>query len=295
MRSQRTRRQRGGNEIEIEAAKRTLIRAGVIVRNMDDKLKASIGEARLLKRAVAEGAAANAAAQTRLAGISRGLDKAARTRPEAKQISFDARKAEKVATKLAATVAKVKELGAQLRAAKNDLGLAEDAVRRAEADTATLRDELRKAGAARAAAALEPLVATADQLMVTMRALNRDVGPFLRGFDWARWQPRNARLWPALRPVYAALGEADPAPGSTFAVAPPRIRGLAEGFVGQINASVPRTLQANIDATAHDVRALHDALTSTLAAVQPRRRGGGRKTRRRVRFKGIRRSRRSSR
>jgi len=279
--------QQGGASKTANAHLKMLKRASGVIKELDRELKVGLGQTQLLKRAVAECAAANSAVSAKLRAVSKELSSRANTPSGTRATVRSATKLQQIAAKLSKTLEESQQLRQHLREARNDLGEAQDAVLRARTESKELRDELRRAGAARAEAALRPL---ADEIRALQPLTNRiqdQIRTFHEEVNWRNWRPRAGELGRALQPIYDQLPANTPGMGNvTAANAPPQIKAVLQAVSNKFATVLPHDLDPQLQELQRELRTLTDSVTASLRAVERMPgdvRGGGGKRRRTVR------------
>jgi ABC-type transporter Mla subunit MlaD len=254
-----------------------------VIGQLDKELRASLGRTELLRRAVQECGQANAAIGAQLRTLSRHMSRKQKATPIVKTTLDNSGKLQKLAGKLTKTLEDTRGLRDNLRAARNELGAARDDAARAHAETAELRDELRRAGAARAEAVLEPLVGHIRAMQPHIDAVTTALHHYRESLNWKNWHPQRAGtdLYTALEPVYRQLGitATSNTPASN---APPEIQAILAAVAGRFAAALPDTLERSLEALHRHLQTLSETVRASLRAVErvPGVAGGGRKTRR---------------
>ena len=265
---------------------RTLREAGHLIRRLDQELASSLGRSELLQRAVRECADANQTVSKQLRNLSKRITAKKSVTPAVRAAMTSSTKVQKLAGQLSKTLEETQVMRQQLRDARNELGEARDTAARAHTETAELREELKKAGAARAEAALRPLVAQIDALEPRITAVADAMAQYRAGVNWRNWQPQRGNLGAALHPLYDALNaDFDARSTTNVAAAPEAIRTAIAAIAEKFQESIPPTLGANLQDLQRGLIALKDTVTASLRAVErmPAAAGGKRrhKTRRR--------------
>jgi chromosome segregation ATPase len=192
-----------------------------------------------------------------------------------------------LASKLTKTLEDTRNLRDNLRAARNELGEARDGATRANADTAELRNELRRAGAARAEAVLEPLVAHIHTMQPHILAVTAALEEYRNSLDWKNWQPQRAgtELYTSLKPVYHQLGITESSNKPAYN-APSEIKAILTAVAGRFASALPDTLEQSLEYLNRHLLTLSETVRASLRAVErvPGMAGGRRRhiTRRRV-------------
>lgn len=248
---------------------RTLREAGRIIRRLDQELASSLGRSELLQRAVRECADANQTVSRQLRGLSKRIAAKKSATPSVRAAMASSTKVQKLAGQLSKTLEETQALRKQLRDARNELGEARDTAARAHTETAELREDLKKAGAARAEAVLRPLVAQIDALGPRINAVNTVMANYRDGVNWRNWQPQRGALGTALHPIYDALGEAFDARSATRVTAAPQaIQDAVAAIAQKFQESIPPTLEADLQNLQQGLIALKDTVTASLHAVE---------------------------
>lgn len=271
--------QQGGASRTANAHLKMLKRASGVIRELDRELKVGLGQTQLLKRAVAECAAANSAVSAKLRAVSNELSSRANAPSGTRATVRSAAKLQQIATKLSKTLEESQQLRQHLREARNELGEAQDAVLRARRESEELRSELRRAGAARAEAALRPL---ADEIRVLQPLIGR-IQDLIRTFheevNWRNWRPRAGELGLALQPIYDQLPDDTPGTGNvTAANAAPQIQAVLQAVSDKFARVLPTDLEPTLQVLQRELRTLTDSVTASLRAVErvpADARGGG--------------------
>jgi hypothetical protein len=231
---------------------------------------------------VKECADANTTVSNQLRSLSRRLTAKQSATPAVKAAMTSSTKVQKLAAQLSKTLEQTQGLREQLRSVHNELGLERDSAKRAQTETADLREELKRAGAARAEAVLRPLVDQIDALEPHIQTVATAITDFRAGPNWQNWQPQRGALGTALQPLYAALHEPfDPTSTTPTTAAPAEIQAAIAAIADRFQAALPPTLTPALDVLQRELRVLHDTVTASLRAVEriPAARGG--RTRRR--------------
>lgn len=265
----------------------TLRRASDIIARLDQELTASLGNTELLRRAVRQCGQANAAISAQLRQLSQSLSARDRNTSAVKTVVQGSEKLGRIATKLTKTLEETRALRGALREAKNELGEARDAAVRAQTDVAELREERKRAGAARAEAALTPVyekIRELEPLIRRVRQAGTDFANAADGVNWRNWQPQRGDLGTALQPVYNALGLPFTADGRTSVTsAPAGIQAIFAAIAGKFEEAIPDDVQHTLHELEQNLRELSDVVVASIRAVQPAGApplGGGRRTRR---------------
>ncbi len=259
---------------------RTLREAGRIIRRLDQELASSLGRSELLQRAVRECADANQTVSKQLRNLSERITAKKSVTPAVRAAMTSSTKVQKLAGQLSKTLEETQMMRQQLRDARNELGEARDTAARAHTETAELREELKKAGAARAEAALRPLVAQIDALEPRITAVADAMAQYRAGVNWRNWQPQRGNLGAALLPLYDALGEDFDARSTTnVTAAPEAIQNAVAAIAQKFQESIPPALEANLQNLQRGLIALKDTVTASLRAVErmPAAAGGRRR------------------
>ena len=265
---------------------RTLRRAGDVIGRLDKELRVSLGRTELLKRAVQECGQANATVGTQLRALSRHMSRKQQASPAIKATLDTSGKLQKLAGKLTKTLEETRGLRDGLRSARNELGEARDDAARAHAETDELRGELRRAGAARAEAVLEPLVGRINATGPHITAVTAALRDYRDGLDWQNWQPQRhgTELYTALAPVYHQLGIEDTS-NARASGAPAEIQAILAAVAAKFAAALPDTLERSLEDLERNLRTLSETARASLRAVEraPGDRAVGGRGRRRTR------------
>lgn len=271
---------------------RTLRKAGNLIGHLQHELDARLGHVEILKRAVRQCAAANTDATSQLDKLLRRSKEKERMTAIVKPDTQCGTKLRKVSTKLMKTEKESGDLRGALRSTRNELGEARDTVQRAEMDVAELREQLRRTGAARAYAVLEPIAAKTTEVGGQIHRVVTAIADYQRdvaNVDWERWQPQRGALGAALKPVYLALGEHFDADSTTHASRSPEqiqdvFRAIVEKYTERTGAHATEDLNAGLNELRQQLTQLSDSVAASIRAVAPptgaaRAEGGGRRRR----------------
>jgi len=273
----------------------TLRRAGHVIKKLDTELRTSLGQTELLTRAVRECGNANAAVGNKLRELSKRLSTRERNSPVVKSVMDSSTKLQQLAARLTKTLSETRGLQSRLREARNEVGEARDAAARAHTETSELREELKRAGEARAEAVLEPIVAKIATILPQVAAVDAALTEYRAGIDWRTWQPQRhgTNLHTALAPVYTQLGITASA-NTRATAAPPQIKAILAAVGDKYADAMPATLEPTLQALHRSLGTLSDTVRASLRAVQ-RVPGafGGKRTRRRRTQRKTRKSRKS--
>jgi len=272
---------------------RTLRKAGNVIGHLQRELDARLGHIEILKRAVRQCAAANTDAANQLDTLVRRAKEKERATASNKPDAQCGTKLRKVSIKLMKTDKENGDLRGALRSTRNELGEARDAVQRADMDVTELREQLKRTGAARAYAVLEPIAEKTAEVGGLIGRVETAITAYqanVADVNWQQWQPQRGALGRALEPLYEALGEDFEADSTTpVSGSPAAIRAVVQAVVEKYTERIdPRgavDLSRHLEDLRQQLKQLSDSVVASIRAVAPSRGearagGGGRQRRR---------------